>query len=192
MYGTPLRMPGDWSLPTMRQALDDPDQEAVYVYAKMRVMADQAVEELKKAQAKMKTQTDKDRKEVLFDKGDLVLVYRPQRAKRDGSEKEKLCAHWTGPVTIQQRVRPELYTVNHPDIPFWEERVHVSRLKKFHHRDERSPVSQGVSDLEGNVSPAVDGTFEGEEQEDDYYSINPEMATLPRPERPRQLPARYR
>jgi hypothetical protein len=192
MYGTQLRMPGDWELPTMQEALNNPDQEAVYIYAKMRVMADQAVAELAKAQQRMKTQVDKTRKEVLFEKGDSVLVYRPQRAKRDGSEKEKLCAHWTGPVVIQQRVRPELYTVNHPDIPFWEERVHVSRLKRFHHRDERSSASEGANDLEGNVSPVADATVSDQMNDEDYYLVNPEMAAMPRPERPRQLPARYR
>jgi hypothetical protein len=185
-------MPGDWELPTMQEALNNPDQEAVYIYAKMRVMADQAVAELAKARQRMKAQADKVRREVLYEKGDSVMVYRPQRAKRDGSEKEKLCAHWTGPVNIQQRIRPELYTVNHPDIPFWEERVHVSRLKKYNHRDERSRGSQGASDLEGNVSPVADGTETDQANDSDYYLLNPEMAAMPRPERPRQLPARYK
>jgi hypothetical protein len=192
MYGTKMRMPGDWSLPSMKQALDDPDQEAVYVYAKMRTMADKAVQELEKAQARIKKQTDKSRKEILYEAGDQVLVYRPQQAKRDGSEKEKLCAHWTGPVVVQQRIRPELYEVNHPEIPFWNERVHVSRLKRYHHRERRSPILGKASDLEGNVSPAVDMLPPDNEQEQDYYLVNPEMAPLPRPERPRQLPARYR
>jgi hypothetical protein len=47
--------------------------------------------------------------------------------------------------------------------------------------------------MNGSVSPVADAELEENDgAEEDYYLLNPEMSTVPRPERSRQLPARYR
>ena len=56
------------------------------------------------------------------------------------------------------------------------------------------PPAKRFGVIEHSVSPGVDGIDTDRwdvEEEQDYYMLNPEMASLPRPSRTKQAPARY-
>jgi hypothetical protein len=86
---------------------------------------------INKAQVKQKFYYDKNRREVEFKIGDLVMIHNPDFKK--GISRKKLAKPYEGPFEVVGKLNPEMYEVWCPirgtfkAVPF-----HVKKLKKYH------------------------------------------------------------
>ena len=107
---------------------------------------------LGEAQKEQKNAFDKKHREVIFNNGDLVAIYKKARKK---GKNEKMMCNFSGPwIVLKKYDIPEnLYLVANPSNLEMTENVPVVHMKKWYEReDENSEISE-VSDIDDLSDP---------------------------------------
>ena len=109
---------------------------------------------IQRAQEKQKQIYDAQHHDVSFQKGDVVLVYKPIRKK---GRSDKLLHRWIGPYVVIRRTTPVNYEVKLQQGRHKSDIVHVVAMKPFHVRESNdnnlSPLSSAPAVVSCPISP---------------------------------------
>ena len=145
--------------PTLLRWVDQSSkvQEVDQLIKERNQLLDELKEQLQKAQSRMKSQADKRRREVEYEKGDLVyLKLKPYMFKSLAKKpNEKLAPRYYGPFAISDKISKVAYQLILPPSARIHNVFHVSQLKRALKPPMRSqPLPRGLTEeLELVVEP---------------------------------------
>ena len=141
MYGrVPLNHIDAMVLPPVHPS--DTVREAIVKLQEAREMARQNIIQV---QETMKQRYDKKAQDPEFQPGDLVWIYIPQIVV--GGTK-KFYHNYSGPFVLLEKVGPVDFTVAHAHSgKKLRNRIHVNRMKRFHHRTVMPPPMENPQEL---------------------------------------------
>ncbi|KAI5709553.1 hypothetical protein M8J75_001191 [Diaphorina citri] len=124
LYGVEANLPVDVDLLSANNP-DDLDSRV----ARLRVIREIAANHYNTGKIKQKELYDRNRTEVKYQVGDLVMLHSPRTYK---GRSRKLQCHWTGPFEVKVVFNDNLNYVIKDVRGTKEHTVHVARLKKFY------------------------------------------------------------
>ena len=181
LRGRQAILPIDLTLLIPNEAFKNASEHLKDILPKLETFHSVAMENIKKAQQKMKKYYDKNAQSSTFDVGDYVWVYTPNLKK---NLSKKLLHQWQGPMYLTKKVSPVTFILRNNNNKLLKAPVHVNRMKQYVDRNSR-PIGI-LNDVEGtdiDDEDIPDDSFDTTQDNNSSQNINsqnndPEIAKV--------------